>query len=94
LVNSGSEWVTNYNGTGVNGRVFGSGANSIFLPAAGYRFYYDGSLYDQSNSGYYWSSTPNESYSSYAYFLSFASSYADWYLNYRAGGQSIRCVAE
>ncbi|MDR1758512.1 MAG: DUF1566 domain-containing protein [Bacteroidales bacterium] len=94
LVNSVSELVTNYNGTGVNGRVFGSGANSIFLPAAGYRSLFDGSLLSQSYGGYYWSSTPYESDSSDAYSLHFYGSYADWYNDIRAHGQSIRCVAD
>ncbi len=49
-------WTTNYNGTGRMGRIFtASNGNSIFLPAAGYRF---GTLLSYAGSaGYYWSSS-------------------------------------
>jgi uncharacterized protein (TIGR02145 family) len=94
LLNSGSEWVENYNGTGVNGRVFGSGANSIFLPAVGYRDVDDGSLNGQSEYGRYWGSTPDENSSRRAYHLTFGSSYAEWNYRNRAGARAIRCVKE
>ena len=50
------KWVTNYNGTGVNGSlVTASNGNSLFLPAAGYRF--DTSLSHAGSEGNYWSSS-------------------------------------
>lgn len=50
-------WVTNYNDSGINGRlVTANKGNSIFLPAAGYRYY---SIYlnDVASNGWYWSSS-------------------------------------
>ena len=45
---------------GQNGyKVTGPNGNSIFLPAAGYR--YESLLYRVGGGGYYWSSTPSES---------------------------------
>ena len=66
--------------------------NSIFLPAAGWR--YGASLDSQGASGYYWSSTPHESNSNDAYSLYFYSGThrTDW--SYRGSGQSVRPVSE
>lgn len=84
------EWTTLH---GVDGLKFTSknNGNSIFLPAAGYRWR-NGGLYDVGESGYYWSSTqfPDNSY--YAYNLSFYSGYAYWYGSSRYDGQSVRPV--
>ena len=78
---------------GVNGyRVTGPNGNSIFLPAAGYR--YGTSLYDVGSSGLYWSSTPYESNNYDAYYLLFNSNYYDWYYYYRSRGRSVRPVLE
>ena len=79
---------------GVTGRlVTGKGdyANrSIFLPAAGYG---DDSYLDSSGSfGYYWSSSPNSDYSSYARNFIFISSVFDQGFNPRYYGQSVRPV--
>ncbi|MDR1516665.1 MAG: fibrobacter succinogenes major paralogous domain-containing protein, partial [Dysgonamonadaceae bacterium] len=52
LLNSSSVWTTR---NGVYGGIFGSGSNTVFLPAVGYRFTSSGTLYDQGSSGYYWS---------------------------------------
>ena len=49
-------WTTNYNGTGVRGRIVTApNGNSIFLPAAGYRN--RTTLYDAGSFGRYWSSS-------------------------------------
>jgi len=64
---------------------------SLFLPAAGYRSYNGGSLYDVGSNGYYWSSTPH---SNNAYSLNFLSGYFSTDTDNRAYGFSIRCVAE
>ena len=49
-------WTSNYKGTGIAGQVVASSnGNSIFLPAAGYR--YATTLYEIGSAGYYWSSS-------------------------------------
>jgi uncharacterized protein (TIGR02145 family) len=90
LFNAGSMW-TNING--VYGRQFGSGSNTIFLPAVGARIYSDGMFVNEGSNGYYWSSTQNNA--TYAYCLSFSSVTAGVsYNNLRAYGFSCRCVAD
>ena len=65
--------------------------NSIFLPAAGYR--YGSSPSYVGYNGYYWSSTPHElTYS--AYYLFFDSSNGDYDWFYRYDGRSVRPVTE
>ena len=76
---------------GVNGfRVTGPNGNSIFLPAAGYRNYSSGALYNVGSYGRYWSATPNNT--SNGRYLYFNSSYCYWNVNYRAYGFSVRPV--
>ncbi len=62
------------------------------MPAAGYR-YYNKSVTNVGSCGYYWSSSPNESYSNYARSLYFNSSniYPQDYYN-RSYGFSVRCA--
>ena len=68
--NTDSEWVADYNGTGVAGRKFMKKSDHsvyVFFPASGY---YDGtSLYNRGTNGIYWSSPFHSS--SYAYRLNF-----------------------
>lgn len=64
--------------------------NSIFLPAAGFR--YNSNIYDEDNHGYYWSSSLNTRYSSYAYYLSFYSGYVDCFFYYCKYGRSVRPI--
>jgi len=87
LVGAGSNWTTQ---NGVSGREFGNG--KLFLPAAGYRSYSDGTLSNQGNNGYYWSSTPIGS--ECARSLYFLSGNASAYYFYRSYGFSVRCVSE
>ncbi len=78
---------------GKNGyKITGPNGNSIFLPAAGYR--YGTSLYNVGEYGGCWSSTPNESNTLSAYYLNFNSGnhYTTWY--YRYYGRSVRPVSE
>ena len=84
-------WTTQ---NGVNGyNVEGPNGNSIFLPAAGYR--YGSSLINAGSYGCYWSSTPYGSHGYDAYFLYFSSDYLRYMYNYyRFYGQSVRPVLE
>ncbi len=64
---------------------------SLFLPAAGYRYYFTGSVYNQGSYGYYWSST------AYSGTLGHSLYFNDAYVgpvNYGsyAYGFAIRCV--
>jgi len=83
-------WTTQ---NGVNGyRVTGSNGNSIFLPAAGCC---DGSSrYSVGEDGGYWSSTPDESYTNYAYELFFGSGYHFVHWGYRGYGRTVRPVSD
>ena len=85
-------WWTTQNG--VKGYKVTSKVNSnyIFLPAAGRR--YGSSLYNADGDGDYWSSTPYESYSIYAYYLYFDSSNHKMNDAYRFNGRSVRPVLE
>ena len=59
LSNCTSTWVTNYNGTGVSGRLVKSKKNYsvLFLPTAG--LLYNSTYYEVGRSGLYWSSSLN-----------------------------------
>ena len=80
---------------GVNGYVVrgrdGYASNSIFLPCAGFGL--GTSLVHAGSYGYFWSSVPDSDFSSYAWNLSFYSSYlgADGIYDRRIG-QSVRPV--
>ncbi len=89
LDNCTNEWMTL---NGVNGRKFISkiNGNSIFLPAAGCRWY--GDLHNAGGRGYYCSSTQGPDYSDGAYNLLFSSGGTNWYNNGRVGGLSVRPV--
>lgn len=83
-----STWTTE---NGVYGRRFtGSNGGSIFMPAAGYRWY--GDLFIAGSWGRSWSSTQGPSYSLGAYYLYFLSGYAYWGYYYRYLGRSVRPV--
>ena len=76
---------------GVNGReVTGPNGNSIFLPAAGYR--YGTSLNYVGSYGIYWSSSLD--YTLYAWHVHFTSDYVDRDYGHRYYGQSVRPVTE
>lgn len=72
---------------------FGSD-QTIWYPASGYRYYFDGSLYnDDYYGGFCWSASPN---GGRAYSLGFSNggSVFPSYSDYRAYGQSVRCLQE
>jgi len=84
-------WTTNP----VNGRTFGSGANTIFLPQAGVLPYADGIFINED--GNYWSCNRDSEAGSYHYgfALNFTSLYADFgYFSVLGGALSVRCVKD
>lgn len=82
-------WVTDYNGSGINGGLFtAQNGNSVFFPAAG--SWYDGSQFGVGSEGCYWSSSPNDSDIAYVlYFVNGDKGVGD---NYRERGSSVRPV--
>ena len=83
------------NQNGVNGYKVTStkNSNSIFLPAAGYR--YDDSLCGNGSYGYYWvNSLDTEVHPYYAFELYFDSRYVVRYFTFRYCGVSLRPVCQ
>ena len=94
LDNTTNSWVTDYNGSGVNGYLFTGkdsySGKSIFLPAAGRR---SGTVLNyQGSHGCYWSSLLDTYDPNYGRYLQFSSSYAYMYFNSRFQGPSVRPV--
>ncbi|MCQ2218704.1 MAG: hypothetical protein MJZ33_09545 [Paludibacteraceae bacterium] len=88
------EWTDDYNGTGVAGRIGTSktNGNTIFLPAAGYR--YNGSLDSVGYYGSYWSSCLFMDNNHGGYVLCFHSYYIGWDCSVdRQDGRSVRAVS-
>ena len=86
-------WTTNYNGTGVKGRIVtATNGNSIFLPAAGYR--YITIPEDAGSDGHYWSSSLKKGDPDYAWYVGFGSVHVSRSYYYRSDGQSVRPVTE
>ena len=89
-VNTTTEWMTL---DGVYGRLITSksNGNTIFLPAAGYRYYT--SLYDTDSEGKYWSRSRSRRFSDDAYYLSIESdNIYESSSEYRYYGFSVRPV--
>ena len=76
--------------TGSGYRVTGPNGNSIYLPAAGWR--YGSSTNCVGSKGYYWSSTPYDSDYAYCLFLDSDYHYVYWF--YRGYGRPIRLVKQ
>ena len=90
--NTNSGWISNYNGTGVNGRKFTSkkNGNSIFIPAAGDCG--NGSVGDVGDNSIVWSSSLETSDPSNAWYLSFYSNGCTMSGSSRYLGRSVRGV--
>ena len=88
------EWTSNFNGSGVAGRIGTSlyNGNVVFLPAAGYRI--DTCLGLAGYYGYYWSSSLYPDYSVFAYDLDFSDYGIDWFYSSRYDGRSVRAVVK
>ena len=93
-INTNREWITNYNGSGVNGYKFTSNKegyqnNSIFIPAAGYR---EGSSFDgQGIHGEVWSSSVDTSNAWTLYFYG-SDDFMPDSESFRYRGHSVRGV--
>ena len=87
-------WTTNYNGTGVKGRIVtATNGNSIFLPAAGRRYGTD--LGSAGSDGDYWSSSLYTGDPRSAWYVYFYSGNVNrFYYEYRCYGRSVRPVTE
>ncbi len=66
---------------------------TCWYPAAGYLYYSIGSLHSTGDDGSYWSCTPNGSKAYYLFFYNIGSVLPSD-SNYRAFGQSVRCLRE
>ena len=85
-------WVTNYQGSGQNGRLFTSkkNGNTMFIPAASYR---DGSSFKSRGVyGCVWSSLLSTDHPDYAWELDFGSSGCDMSIGSRSYGFSVRGI--
>ena len=88
LDNTTNKWTTQ---NGVNGRLFtGSNGNSLFLPAAGFRW--DDDLNYVGSYGYFWSSSLDTDSPNDAWLFDLYSDYYGMYSLYRGYGQSVRAV--
>ena len=89
LIDAGSKQVTQ---NGVNGLLFGTVPNQIFLPAVGLHPRDDGPIGLRRGDGNYWSSTRDVG--EFAVGLWFISDFVMINRLWRTGGFSIRCVAK
>ena len=87
LINKKNTWTTK---NGVNGRVFGSGDSTIFLPATGWRSFRDGTLNYIGMHGSYWSSTQYDSERAMRFGFDNDNVVVNWV--WRTNGSSVRCV--
>ena len=88
LMNASSRWTRQNR---VEGRLFGTAPNQIFLPAAGFRSGVTGALMSVGGLGFYWSSTDNRHY---AWGLRFGNGIINVHWHWRSPGYNVRCVAK
>ena len=99
LLNQPNTWISNWNDTGVSGRLFGTAPNQIFLPSAGWRLPSSGTLDINSvntGAGKYWSSGTDNAYFGWyagALFFLFIDGVAVSNES-RKFGANVRCVAD
>ena len=91
LVNAGSRWCTWNN---VNGRILGTGAKNIFLPAPGFRINTTGVLNYKGAEGDYWTGDPCGADNAYSLEFGAAATVINVKNYKRANGFSVRCVKE
>ena len=95
--NTTSEWIDNYNGTGINGRlhtstVSGEEGHSIFFPALGYG---EGTKFDLSGDyGFYWASSvwDREADKAYEFYIKREKAHSD--VNFRCLGMAVRPILD
>ena len=87
-VPTNDEWIDE-RATWINIKRDGAFASLLKLPAAGYRGYSNGTVYESGTRGSYWSSTVSYERS---IAISFYSTGGDWSAHYRMGGKSVRCL--
>ncbi|MDR0829063.1 MAG: Ig-like domain-containing protein [Prevotellaceae bacterium] len=75
---------------GIFGQMFGNENKTIFLPAVGFRYETDGTLYYSGEAGGYWAN--ERSGTSAACYLYFGSNETDWYYRTQTNGYSVRSV--
>ena len=94
--NTTYQWVTDYQGSGVNGRLMTDKTNSskvLFFPACGYC--YNGGVDGVDSYGYYWSSSLFSSYVQNSYYLTFYRTNVSWQAIYsRSSGYPVRGVLD
>ena len=90
--NTTSQWVTNYNGSGVNGRTFMGNGQTLFIPAAGR--WVDTSIGNRTSSGCVWSSSLKTDNTPWAWCMYFDSSNKNMSTNGngRCDGMPVRGV--
>ena len=88
LAEMGGSWTTQ---NGVEGKVFGTAPNQIFLPAAGWRSNSNGALDGIGERGSYWSG--GQVAATTARGMGFAVGYSNMTSGPRALGRPVRCVA-
>ena len=87
--NTTYEWVTDYEGSGINGGLFtAQNGNYAFFPAAGY--WYNGSQSGINSHGCYWGSSPRDNNSACRWY--FYDGYEEVGNNSRKSGYSVRPV--
>jgi uncharacterized protein (TIGR02145 family) len=91
LSNESSAWTTR---NGINGRLFGTVPNQIFLPATGWRDGNNGALSNAGTHGTYRSSTFSNGSYAWNLFLISTEIFGGGGNGHRTNGFSVRCVAE
>jgi hypothetical protein len=93
LTEASSSWVTNYNGSGINGYLFTGNNQELFLPAAGWGDYSE--LTNITTNGRYLSSTQSSDGPGYNYvceFDSYGPSVSDWGIGYGCPIRPVKSV--